>query len=75
MPSVIAYEIEDSETNTYWEIQGEDGELLTTIEENEFSEYLDNIRLMGIDCLINTLDSYYKEIWHYEPTDEQLPSV
>jgi hypothetical protein len=74
--SLYAYEIDDG-SSVYWDIFTEDrGEsynpiYLTTVEAEDFGDYLDTARGLGYTLLINTYESWLKEI---DDDIDQLPS-
>jgi hypothetical protein len=66
--SLYAYEIDD-DSSVYWDIFTEDVHpdtynpvYLTTVEVDDFGDYLDTVRGLGYDLFINTYSSWLKEI-------------
>jgi hypothetical protein len=66
--SLYAYEIDDG-SSIYWDIFTEEVNsesynpvYLTTVEANDFGDYLDTVRGLGYTLLINTQESWLKEI-------------
>lgn len=76
--SLYAYEIDDG-SSVYWDIFTEEVNsesyspvYLTTIEADDFGDYLDTARGLGYDLSINTYSSWLKEI---EDEFGDVPSV
>ena len=42
----------------YWEAYDSQDEFVCTLEENELEEYLDNLRLDGVDFVLHTQEEY-----------------
>lgn len=61
MAILEAFEIDGGPSGMWWDIL-ENGNWLTTVEIDDFGDYLDSARFHGYDVLVNTFESWLKEI-------------